>query len=198
MENAQTTLAQKFPYRSTCYMTNLLQGYITNMHPGQDLSGNTFWEFKDKLNANRFRRIAKPRRRSMAFADLQISPQWHQWLRQARVDPPSMQEQHDDLLRQAQLKHNAQLADERWASKPRYIERPKPRTPLSARQEGAREQETASGAATAKTAMQENEGVETQRPSKETKENPWAQSDAGSNPGSKWQPEGWVPGTLKR
>jgi NADH dehydrogenase [ubiquinone] 1 alpha subcomplex assembly factor 2 len=26
---------------------------------GQDLLGNTFWEFKDALNANRFRRIVK-------------------------------------------------------------------------------------------------------------------------------------------
>lgn len=27
--------------------------------PGQDLAGNTFWEFKDVINANRFRRIVK-------------------------------------------------------------------------------------------------------------------------------------------
>lgn len=26
---------------------------------GQDLAGNTYWEFKDVANANRFRRIVK-------------------------------------------------------------------------------------------------------------------------------------------
>lgn len=39
---------------------------------GSDLAGNTFWEFKDALNANRFRRIVKYSRRA-AYADVKIS-----------------------------------------------------------------------------------------------------------------------------
>ena len=36
-----------------------------------------------------------------------------------------MQEQAADVARQTQLKHNARLADERWAAKAKYIEQPK-------------------------------------------------------------------------
>jgi hypothetical protein len=39
---------------------------------GADLSGNTFWEFKDALNSNRFRRIVQYRRRTH-YGDVEIS-----------------------------------------------------------------------------------------------------------------------------
>lgn len=39
---------------------------------GADLSGNTFWEFKDALNANRLRRIVKFSRKAH-YADVKIS-----------------------------------------------------------------------------------------------------------------------------
>lgn len=39
---------------------------------GSDLAGNTFWEFKDALNANRFRRIVKYSRKT-DYADVKIS-----------------------------------------------------------------------------------------------------------------------------
>lgn len=39
---------------------------------GADLAGNTFWEFKDALNANRLRRIVRYDRRSH-YADIKIS-----------------------------------------------------------------------------------------------------------------------------
>lgn len=32
---------------------------LMNSYQGQDLQGNTFWEFRDALNANRLRRIVK-------------------------------------------------------------------------------------------------------------------------------------------
>lgn len=32
---------------------------LTLTLPGTDLAGNTFWEFKDAINAGRFRRIVK-------------------------------------------------------------------------------------------------------------------------------------------
>ena len=37
-----------------------------------DLAGNTFWEFKDSLNANRLRRIAKHNPRTH-YSDIQVS-----------------------------------------------------------------------------------------------------------------------------
>lgn len=36
-----------------------LSSNVANPPPGQDLVGNTFWEFKDALNAGRWRRIVK-------------------------------------------------------------------------------------------------------------------------------------------
>ena len=44
----------------------------THDHPGQDLRGNTFWEFKDALNAGRFRRIVKFDPKTH-FADVQVT-----------------------------------------------------------------------------------------------------------------------------
>lgn len=87
--------------------------------------GNTFWEFKDQLNAERLRRTVRYSRKTH-YADVQVSPQWHQWLRHTRWEPPTLQEQAADVARQTQLKHNARLADERWAAKGKYIEGAKP------------------------------------------------------------------------
>ena len=39
---------------------------------GVDLAGTTFWEFKDSLNANRMRRIAKHNRKTQ-YSDIQTS-----------------------------------------------------------------------------------------------------------------------------
>ena len=89
-----------------------------------DLSGVTFWEFKDPLNPVRPRRIAQQTRRKH-YADMQVSPAWHQWLRHTRLDAPSTEEQQADVQRQLQLKQLAQLADERWASKASYLDAPK-------------------------------------------------------------------------
>ncbi len=73
--------------------------------------------------------FARPRRivksgRKVHFGDVQISPQWHQWLRYTRLEAPSLDEQQRDVQRQANLKHLARLADERWASKPSLLDGP--------------------------------------------------------------------------
>jgi NADH dehydrogenase [ubiquinone] 1 alpha subcomplex assembly factor 2 len=73
------------------------------------------------------RRIVQyPRQRSVHYSDVssQISPAWHQWLRHTRRDPPSLQEQQQDLVRQEQLKVLAAQADARWAEKPSYLDAP--------------------------------------------------------------------------
>ncbi|RMZ91853.1 hypothetical protein DV736_g909, partial [Chaetothyriales sp. CBS 134916] len=95
---------------------------------GQDLSGNTYWEFKDALRSDRFRRRVRFHGKTH-FSDVQVSPLWHQWLRYVRAAPPTLQEQVADVARQAQLKHDARLADERWANKaphspPRQVRAP--------------------------------------------------------------------------
>ncbi|KIV95487.1 hypothetical protein PV10_03139 [Exophiala mesophila] len=153
---------------------------------GTDLSGNTFWEFKDALNHNRWRRIVKTSRKTH-YSDVQISPQWHQWLRATRADPPSLQEQTADLERLAQMKTNARLADERWAAKAKYIEPSKPsRTPQLS--DGPRPNAASSHTPVDKKSQTTTDSESSGKPSPET----------GSNPGQNWKPEAWVPTSSKR
>ncbi|TKA30699.1 hypothetical protein B0A50_02419 [Salinomyces thailandicus] len=95
---------------------------------GADLAGNTFWEFKDALQANRWRRIVKYSQQAH-YADVKISPQWHQWLRHTRIDAPSIQEQQYDVSRQEMMKQLAAKADDRWKSIPSFLDSPKQQQP---------------------------------------------------------------------
>jgi hypothetical protein len=58
------------------------------------------------------------------YSDLNISPQWHQWLRHTRREPPSIAEQSQDLIRQENLKVLSAQADARWAAKPSFLDKP--------------------------------------------------------------------------
>lgn len=161
---------------------------------GSDLHGNTYWEFRDNLSqqSGRMRRIVKgPRSMHLSDIQAQISPLWHQWLRQTRRLPPSLEEQHADVQRQIVLKHNAALADARWEGKRKYIEQPteKQRPEMQRSEEPRREMEKRAG-------LSEN---------KSAQPNPWEQErqkeqqqQTGSNPGAGWQPEAWMPGRQKR
>lgn len=42
---------------------------------GFDLSGNTFWEFKDALNTNRMRRIVKYNNKTPHYSDVKVTRQ---------------------------------------------------------------------------------------------------------------------------
>lgn len=172
------------------------------------------------------RRIVKSRR-NLPHSDVQISPQWHQWLRQIRPEPPTIQEQRLDLTRQVQLKQNARLADERWAAKARYIEKPKemPRMTMGGNPEVQEGQETIYGGDAPKTEPAEKEGVRSAvegteqlaREQEQTQEgserrerkpvrvedDPWEQErqrqkQTASNPSGEWQPEAWTPGPRRR
>ncbi|MCJ1290853.1 hypothetical protein MMC34_002395 [Xylographa carneopallida] len=172
---------------------------------GSDLSGNTFWEFKDSLTAGRLRRIAEADHR-IHYSDIKLSPQWHQWLRHTRADPPSIEEQQSDIQRQAQLKQLARLADERWAAKPSFLDAPKERS-----QPGPATLPRDLGGYVGQTEPDEKEGVrnlvagiddivdskkeETQDQYK-GKENPWKTKKG--NPGEGWQPAAWTPGPTNR
>lgn len=138
--------------------------------------------------------------------------QWHQWLRYVRSDPPSLLEQQKDVIRQIQLKHLARIADERWASKPSYLDRP-PQTqqPTPATRttdptlEGAeRNTQSTEAEGTESTAHQAQAQTQTQTAQtrkdegkKKEEEDPWAKVRAG-NPGDGWQPESWTPTAAKR
>jgi NADH dehydrogenase [ubiquinone] 1 alpha subcomplex assembly factor 2 len=103
------------------------------------------------------------------LSDVKLTPQWHQWLRHTRDEPPSLQDQRAEIQRQAQLKHNAALADARWAAKAKYIEKPKP-------------------------APEQIEGAQ----NNQQQARPQEPSQIGENPGSNYQPEAWTPGVSGR
>ncbi|KAJ5138461.1 uncharacterized protein N7515_003309 [Penicillium bovifimosum] len=165
---------------------------------GQDLRGNTFWEFKDVLNSSRLRRIVRFDPKTH-FSDVQVTPQWHQWLRHVRQHPPSIEEQKQDLVRQAQIKQLARLADERWASKASYLDQPKtqqtvPPTQVSDATLNPRSADPVSTqqAPASATAVPEATPAQPQAP----KENPWAKADA-AGPGEEWQPKAWDPSSKR-
>lgn len=59
---------------------------LAHSPPGQDLAGNTFWEFKDILNANRFRRIVKFDPKTH-YSDVQVTRESKSHLGRTRARP---------------------------------------------------------------------------------------------------------------
>ncbi|CAI7666109.1 unnamed protein product [Penicillium glandicola] len=170
---------------------------------GEDLAGNTFWEFKDVLNASRYRRIVRFDPKTH-FSDVQVTPQWHQWLRHVRQHPPSIQEQQQDLVRQAQIKQLARLADERWASKASFLDKPKTQQQPPSTQINEATLNQFPNAAPAPKAPTSTTSPETAPKAKPTpaepktqkEENPWTKANK-ANPGEEWQPEAWSPSSKR-
>jgi len=177
---------------------------------GYDLTGTTFWEFRDALNSNRFRRIAKPPRR-MAYSEIALSPAWIQWLRHTREGAPSLQEQQFEVQRQVQMKELAAQADERWNSQERFADKPKMRTlgegtgaETVPRDKGGYQrtvgEDGAEGVVSPVRSATEEEGQTAdadpaRRPTKtqkDIKESPWDKHKR-QNPSDGWQPEAWMP-----
>ncbi|KAG4417554.1 hypothetical protein IFR04_009284 [Cadophora malorum] len=186
---------------------------------GLDLQGNSFWEFHDALSTDkhRMRRIVQypP---STQYSEIKISPQWHQWLRHTRREPPSLVEQSQDLVRQRNLKILAAQADARWAAKPSFLDAPERSQPVPALESkdsggagdldgalGAREQTTANimeGQGDSAEKMQTPDGIrhrfnerseqEEKRTKDENKkkEDPWKNARGG--PSEEWQPQAWT------
>lgn len=169
---------------------------IIEFYPaGQDLSGNTFWEFRDQIQRHRWRRMVKagPLNKGRHYADVEVSPQWHQWLRHTRMEPPTITEQQHDVVRQIQLKHNAKLADERWAAKAKYIEKPKPqpRPMLSSDIRVDAGKDTIEGDDSP--AAKKTSGM------KDAIEDPWETAkQTSADPRAAYQPESWTPGPSKK
>lgn len=53
-----------------------------------------------------------------------------QWLRHTREHPPTVAEQHQDMMRQERMKLLAAQADARWASKPSALDAPDKQQPM--------------------------------------------------------------------
>ncbi|KAL2861457.1 hypothetical protein BJX68DRAFT_222575 [Aspergillus pseudodeflectus] len=163
---------------------------------GHDLSGNTFWEFKDTLNSGRFRRIVKPRPRTH-YSDLELSPQWHQWLRYVRPEPPSIKEQQDDIQRRERILLLAEMQRKKWETEQSQLDAPGAQQPGPATRTsdptlnaGAEAGRHAPGADTSRTKAPGSAGASI------AKEDPFFRPK--DVPGKKWQPESWTPTPSKR
>ncbi|KAF2092139.1 hypothetical protein K490DRAFT_31916 [Saccharata proteae CBS 121410] len=166
---------------------------------GVDLAGNTFWEFKDQINANRLRRIVKYNPKAH-YADVKLTPQWVQWLRHTRFEAPSISEQQLDEIRQVRMKQLAAEADARWAAKPSALDPPdksQPQAALSPRDPagyvGQTEPEDREGV---RNAVGNPEEVAQSAKKGETKEKepaPWQTQQS-----EEWQPAPWTPKVVKR
>lgn len=207
MESPPSPLAQAFPRRCvTSFPPNLqpsilVQANIIAALPvGFDLQGNTFWEFRLTTRGpgsqhdpsvstsstasdpgERWRRIVKYPR-STHYSSVKVSPLWHQWLRYTRHNPPSLEEQREDVVRQVRMKQLAAEADARWEAKPRVMEAgdEKPRPALSSTSQA----QDGSGKEDATKKKQ----VDTEVDPKD----PWKKARA-SGPGETWQPSAWTP-----
>lgn len=92
--------------------------FRTKFFVGYDLDGNTYWEFYNANNPLRPRRIVEYRENALNWVDYKMPPQWMQWLRFTRPHYPTLEELHDDKVRQELLKYRVQAAEERWKSIP--------------------------------------------------------------------------------
>ncbi|KAK0622970.1 hypothetical protein B0T14DRAFT_564377 [Immersiella caudata] len=152
---------------------------------GLDLHGNTYWEFR-LVNGpgpdGRWRRIVQYPRKTH-HGDVSVSPAWHQWLRNTRKDPPSLDEQKADVARRERMKMLAAQADARWAAKESLLGTADKAPAL----EGMKADEGGSREEMWRKMQQEQRqgGVEGK--------DPWRQT-APSGPGEQWQPRAWRPG----
>lgn len=166
---------------------------------GHDLSGNTFWEFRDVRGAGpgRYRRIVQYPSNTH-HSDVKVSPQWHQWLRYTREHPPSITEQSQDLVRQDRMKILAAQADARWEAKPRVMDAPGqpngqrlPTLDTAKTQPIAPETTSVNKDASAQPSEQPGETV-----AKKYGHDPWSKPRGG--PSEEWQPQAWSPPASKR
>jgi len=153
------------------------------------------------------------------YSDVNIPPQWHQWLRHTRVDAPSLTEQSQDLVRQRNLKVLAAAADARWAAKPSFSDMPgeargQPLPTLAAGVRRTHQENAMSGKEDAKDTRREDTGIvaKVEPPKKQVpdgarqylderrkettntgtakeKDDPWKQARGG--PSEQWQPAQW-------
>ncbi|KAK3107971.1 hypothetical protein LTR53_017945 [Teratosphaeriaceae sp. CCFEE 6253] len=188
---------------------------------GADLAGNTFWVFKDALHANRWRRIVRYSPKAH-YADVKMSPQWHQWLRHTRPEPPSIQEQQYEVSRQAMMKQLANKADERWKSVPSFLDAParqqaqpalQPKDPggyaqqtepdqnqgvISGVEDAAKVQEVAVEGKDGKEVDEGRFKGTTKEQPREKEAAPWEDQRPKGNAGENWQPQAWSPGVATR
>ncbi|KAG9231761.1 hypothetical protein BJ875DRAFT_382194 [Amylocarpus encephaloides] len=167
---------------------------------GLDLHGNTFWEFRDTLSSHKHRMRRIVRYPTAAhLSDVDVGPQWLQWLRHTRKEAPSLAEQAQDVVRVENLKILAARADQRWREKASVLDapggvrgQPLPAIGVGMAADATEEQRELHGESEGPRgtgdAQGSREGRSASKP-KEQAEDPWKQARGG--PSEQWQPQAW-------
>lgn len=202
---------------NTLHTVLLFLWEFSDTAPGLDLHGNTYWEFRvagDPSTEGRWRRIVHYPRKTH-HGDVVVSPAWHQWLRNTRADPPSLEEQAADIARQERMKVLAAQADARWAAKA-SVTGSKAEAPgrLMGQSVPALGKNMAEGTGSEQLSGQSSKGkaddgtesekgatgereetwrrMQEEAKQKDTGPDPWKQATP-SGPGETWQPQAWQP-----
>ncbi|KAK3692845.1 hypothetical protein B0T22DRAFT_532246 [Podospora appendiculata] len=160
---------------------------------GSDLKGNTFWEFRDVRGSDtsRWRRIVRSPPK-IHYGEVTVTPAWHQWLRHTRHDPPSIEEQRADVLRQERIKILAAQADARWAAKPGLMDKPKKADQKADQSAAPSADKTSQAAQDQEQGQKQQQKHRQQQPPPAPAPDPWKQAQSGSS-GGDWQPKAWTP-----
>lgn len=94
------------------------------------------------------------------------------------------------MIRQIELKRLAQAADERWASKPSVLDKPRANAEWLPGGNLLGPEEAPHGQG------EEGERKNAEGPPVTQKESPW--KEIQGTPGERWQPQAWAPGVQKR
>lgn len=155
---------------------------------------------------------------SKLVGDVALTPAWLQWLRHTRPLPPTIDEQHADLQRQAHVKQLAAQADQRWREQESFLDSPKqygqskplmeprdkggyvPQTEPDSKQ-GVRNMAADPNEVAGKIRGEDvDKGRfkgETKEEPREGKPSPWDRYKHQKGPSEGWQPEGWSPGKVE-
>ncbi|KAG6054739.1 hypothetical protein E4U17_003502 [Claviceps sp. LM77 group G4] len=172
---------------------------------GYDLQGNTYWEFKLTSADTRMRRIVNYPSKTYN-SQVKVPPLWHQWLRYARNTPPSLDEQHGDVLRKERMKVLAAEADARWEAKPRLLATDEPsqatlgagakaainvesKTQQQQQQQQQQMKAGGGGAEGAETAQ----GAQSSVKDVDDADDSWEKAKKAQKVADKWQPTAWDP-----
>lgn len=93
-----------------------------------------------------------------------------------------------------QIKQLARLADERWASKPSFLDKPQAKPPTHALNGDSGNAKSQNPETTTQNASPQSKSATESQPPKA--QNPWAKAD-NRNPGDSWQPAGWSPNSKR-
>lgn len=97
-----------------------------------------------------------------------------------------------------QLKYLAQQADERWASKPSFLDKPReqPKPATLPKDPGGYAPQTEPDGKNGVRSAVDNPVPVPKPPEPPKKASPWKLA-RGGGPSEKWQPEAWTPGSAK-